>query len=283
MIFLQQNSFYGPDGAFVETNLWFESSFANCNTFKVGPTNHPDRTSETIRSPCEKVPSSQRTVTVVEVRFQGQSRPTATGSDISRDISHGADLAITLIAEQMGRSPANKAKGVFRWFLLVFEGQNKVLTMMDGHAVLLKVVALVNPAGVGEGPLIGKRGPGEATQVWSHQADVAPPAVVYGHVSDGAGQSAAHQAAVLAILAVGTRTRVGGRKLTVHPDVSLQVRQTWKHLRPPWREQKGGHGVHWKRHEEDKTSTYNTSRHRKPSSALPRNGESELKTNKQTQ
>lgn len=108
---------------------------------------------------------------------------------------------------------------------------------MDGHAVLLEVVALVNPAGVGVRPLIGKRGPGEAAQVWSHQADVAPPAIIYGHVSDGGGVSAAHQAAVLTILAVGAGTRVGDRKLTVHPNVSLQVRQTWKHLRPPWREQ----------------------------------------------
>lgn len=171
------------------------------------------------------------------MRFQGQRRPTATGSDISNDISHGADLAITLIAEQMGRSPANKAKGVFRCFLLIFEAQIKVLTVMDGHAVLLKVVPLVHPAGVGVRPLIGKWGPGEAAQVWSHQADVAPPAVVYGHVSDGDGVSAAHQPAVLTVLAVWAGTRVGGRKLTVHPDVSLQVRQTWEHLRPPWREQ----------------------------------------------
>lgn len=172
-----------------------------------------------------------------QVRLQGQRRPTATGSDISNDISHGADLAITLIAEQMGRSPANKEKGVFRWFLLMFEGLNKVLTVMDGHAVLLKVVALVHPAGVGVRPLISKWGPGEAAQVWSHQTDVGPPAVVYGHVSDGDGVRGAHQAAVLTILAVGAGTRVGGRKLTVHPDVSLQVRQTWKHLRPPRREQ----------------------------------------------
>lgn len=112
---------------------------------------------------------------------------------------------------------------------------------MDGHAVLLKGVALVNPAGIGEGPLVSKRGPGEAAQVWRHQADIAPPAVVYGHISDAAGESAAHQAAVLPILAVGALTRVGGWKLTVHPDISLQVRQTWKHLRPPWREQKSGH------------------------------------------
>lgn len=115
---------------------------------------------------------------------------------------------------------------------------------MDGHAVLLEVVALVNPAGVGEGPLIGKRGPGEAAQIRSHQADVAPPAVLCGHVGDGVGESAAHQTAVLPILAVGAGARVGGWELTVHPDVPLQVGQAWKHLRPPWREQKGGHGIH---------------------------------------
>lgn len=178
------------------------------------------------------------------VRFQGESRPTATGSDISRDNSHGADLAITLMAEQIVRCPAEKAKCAFRCSLLVFDGQNKGLTVMDGHAVFLKVVALVNPAGVGEGLLIGKRGPGEAAQVWSHQADVAPPAVLCGHVSDGVGKGAAHQTAVLPILAVGAAARVGGRKLTVHPDVSLQVRQTWKHLRPPWREEKSGQPTH---------------------------------------
>lgn len=189
---------------------------------------------------------------MVEVRFQGLRSPTATGSDISNDISHGADLAITLMAEQMGRSPANKAKGVFRWFLLVCEGQDEVLTVVDGHAVLFEVVSLVNPAGVGVRPLVGQRGPGEAAQVWSHQADVAPPAVVYGHVSDGAGVSAAHQAAVLAVLAVGPGARVGDWKLAVHPDVPLQVGQTREHLRPPWREQQGGHGVHW--NTEDNTS-----------------------------
>lgn len=111
---------------------------------------------------------------------------------------------------------------------------------MDGHAVLFKVFALVDPAGVGEGPFIGKWGPGEAAEIWSHQADVAPPTVLCGHISDGVGVGAAHQTAVLPIFAVGAGARVGGWKLTVHPDVALQVCQTWKHLRPPWREQKGG-------------------------------------------
>lgn len=175
------------------------------------------------------------------VCFHGQSRPTATGSDISRDNNHGADLAITLIAEQIRRCPAIKAKCGIRWLSLLFDGQYRVLTVMDGHAVLLEVVALVNPAGVRVGPLIGKRGPGEAAQVWSHQADVAPPAVLCGHISDGVGVGAAHQTAVLPVLAVGAGDQVGGRKLTVHPDVSLQVCQTRKHLRPAWREQKSVH------------------------------------------
>lgn len=177
-------------------------------------------------------------IKVVVVHFHGQSRPTATGSDISSDISHGADLAITLMAEQIGRSPERKGKRVFGWFLLGCDGQNTVLTVVDGHAVLFKVVALVNPAGVGEGLLFGHRGPGEAAQVGSHQADVAPPAVVPGHVRGGVGVGAAHQAAVLPVLAVRARNGVGGGELTVHPDVSFQVCQTWEHLRPPWREQK---------------------------------------------
>lgn len=41
----------------------------------------------------------------VEVRVQGLSRPTATGSDITSDKTHGADSNMTLIAEQIGRIP----------------------------------------------------------------------------------------------------------------------------------------------------------------------------------
>lgn len=64
--------------------------------------------------------------------------------------------------------------------------------MMDGHAVFLPAAALVNPAGVGEWPLISQRGPGEAAQSGSDQADVAPPAVFCGHIDDGVGVGAAH-------------------------------------------------------------------------------------------
>lgn len=94
---------------------------------------------------------------------------------------------------------------------------------MHGHAVLFPGVALVNPAGVGEGLLIRQRGPGEAAQLGIDQADVAPPAVLCGHVDDGVGVGAAHQPAVLPVLAVGAGHLVSGGKLTVHPDVSLQV------------------------------------------------------------
>lgn len=112
---------------------------------------------------------------------------------------------------------------------------------MDGHAVLLPGVALVNPAGVGERPLIGQRRPGEAAQIGTDQADVAPPAVLRRHVDDSIGVSAAHQPAVLTVLTVGARDLVGGRKLTVHPDVSFQVGEARKHLRPTWGEQKRSH------------------------------------------
>lgn len=114
-------------------------------------------------------------------------------------------------------------------FQLVFGGNkdpDKIrskLTVMDSHAVLLPAVALVNPAGVGERPLISQRGPGEAAQIGSDQADVAPPAVLCGHIDDGVGVGAAHQPAILTILTVGAGDLVGGWKLTVHPDVSLQV------------------------------------------------------------
>lgn len=94
---------------------------------------------------------------------------------------------------------------------------------MHGHAVLLPAFALVNPAGVGERPLISHWGPGEAAQRGIDQANVAPPAVVCGHIDDGIGVGAAHQPAVLPILTVGAGHLVGGWKLTVHPDVSLQV------------------------------------------------------------
>lgn len=94
---------------------------------------------------------------------------------------------------------------------------------MHGHAVLLPAVSLVNPAGVGEGSLIGQRRPGEAAQCGVDQADVAPPAVLHGHVDDVVGVSAAHQPTVLPILAVGAGHLVRGREFTVHPNISLQV------------------------------------------------------------
>lgn len=95
--------------------------------------------------------------------------------------------------------------------------------MMHSHAVLLPAVALVNSAGVGVRLLISQRGPGEAAQCGSDQADIASPTILGGHVDDGIGVGAAHQPAVLPILTVGPRDLVGGRKLTVHPDISLQV------------------------------------------------------------
>lgn len=97
------------------------------------------------------------------------------------------------------------------------------LTLMNGHAVLLPVATLVNPAGVGEGPLISKCGPGEAAQVGSDQANITPPAVLCGYIGDGIGIGAAHQPAVLPILAIRAVNLVGDWKLAVHPDISLQV------------------------------------------------------------
>lgn len=109
---------------------------------------------------------------------------------------------------------------------------------MNGHAVLLPAASLINPAGVGVRLLISHRGPGEAAQVGRDQAHIAPPAVFCGHIDDGVGDGAAHQPAVLAVLTVGTGDLVGGWELTVHPDVSLQVSQTWKHLGTTWSEEK---------------------------------------------
>lgn len=115
---------------------------------------------------------------------------------------------------------------------------------MDSHAVLLPGVALVNPAGVGERSLISQGGPGEAAQVWTDQADVAPPSILHGHIDYCVGEGAANQPAVLSILAVGPGDLISFWKLTVHPDISLQVRETWKHLRPTWSKQKCRHWVH---------------------------------------
>lgn len=115
---------------------------------------------------------------------------------------------------------------------------------MHGHAVLLPFAALVDPAGVGVRLLVGQRGPGEAAQGGADQADVAPPAVLRGNVVDDVGVGAAHQPAVLPILAVGSGDLVGGQELAVHPDVSLHVGETREHLRPSWREHKRVHGVH---------------------------------------
>lgn len=95
---------------------------------------------------------------------------------------------------------------------------------MDSHAVLLPGVALVNPAGVSERPLISQGGPGEAAQVWTDQADVAPPSILHGHIHDCVWVSAANQPAVLSILTVGPGDLICFWKLTVHPDISLQVR-----------------------------------------------------------
>lgn len=94
---------------------------------------------------------------------------------------------------------------------------------MDSHAVLFPRAALVNPAGVGKRFLVSQRGPGEAAQIRSDQADVTPPAVLCGHIGDSVWEGAAHQPTVLPILTVGAGDLVGGWKLTVHPDISLQV------------------------------------------------------------
>lgn len=95
--------------------------------------------------------------------------------------------------------------------------------MVDSHAVLLPAVALVHPAGVGERPLVCQRGPGETAQRGADQADVAPATVLCGHVDHGVGEGAAHQPAVLSVLTVRAGNFIGGWKLAVHPDVSLQV------------------------------------------------------------
>lgn len=167
------------------------------------------------------------------MNVHGLSRPTAMGSDMTRDKNHGVDSNNTLIAEQMGRIPATEHNLTLDIVSLeVWREKPRAelprriqtaLTVMDRHAVLLPAAALVNPAGVGEGLLISQRGPGEAAQIRSDQADVAPPPVLCGHIDHGVGVGAAHQAAVLTILAVGARDLVGGWKLTVHPDVMLQV------------------------------------------------------------
>lgn len=97
------------------------------------------------------------------------------------------------------------------------------LTVVDSHAVFLPAGPLVHSAGVGVWLLVGHGGPGEAAQVVVDQADVAPPAVVNGHVDDSVGVGAAHQPAVLAVLAVRSWSLVGGWELAVHPNIPLQV------------------------------------------------------------
>lgn len=109
---------------------------------------------------------------------------------------------------------------------------------MHSHAVLLPVVTLVNSAGVGVRLLISQWSPDEAAQICTDQANIASSAVVMGHISDSVRVGAAHQPAVLPILTVRSRDLIGGRELTVHPNISLQVSETWKHLRPTRREQK---------------------------------------------
>lgn len=162
------------------------------------------------------------------IEIHGLKRPTAIGSDATSDNNQGADLNITLIAEQIGRIPAKEQKVSSGEVLALliwseYELYESLLTVMHGHAVLLPVVALINSAGVGVRFLIRHRSPGEAAQTGTDQADVAPPAILGGHVDDGVGVGAAHQPAVLPILTVRPGDFVGGGELAVHPDVSFQV------------------------------------------------------------
>lgn len=94
---------------------------------------------------------------------------------------------------------------------------------MNGHAVLLPAVALINPAGIGVRLLISHRGPGETAQIGVGQADVAPSTVFHGHINDLVGVGGAHYPAVLTKLTVGAGDLIGLWELTVHPDISLQV------------------------------------------------------------
>ena len=115
---------------------------------------------------------------------------------------------------------------------------------MNGQAVLLPGQALVHTAGEGVGLLVRHRGPGEATQGGGDQADVGAPAVVHGHQVDHVGVGAAHQPAVLAVLAVGPRQLLCGGELTVHPEVPLQVGEAGVHLGPARLEQEAPGGAH---------------------------------------
>lgn len=116
--------------------------------------------------------------------------------------------------------------------------------MVNSQAVLFPAVALVNSAGVGMGLLISQWSPGQAAQSGSGQADITSSAVLNGNIDDCIWISTTHQSAVLSVLTERTRYLVSGWKLTVYPDVSLQVCETWKHLRPTWCKQKRGHRVH---------------------------------------
>ena len=122
------------------------------------------------------------------------------------------------------------------------------LTLVNGQAVLLPGQALVHAAGEGVGLLVRHRGPGEAAQGGADQADVGAPAVVHGHQVDHVGVGAAHQPAVLAVLAVGARELLGGGELTVHPEVPLQVGEAGVHLGPARLEQEAHGGAHWRTH-----------------------------------
>lgn len=115
---------------------------------------------------------------------------------------------------------------------------------MHSHAVLLPFVALVHPAGVRLGGLVGQWGPGEAAQVGIDQTHVAPPAVLHVHINDLVWDSGAHQPAVLPVLTVGAWDLVGGRKFTVHSHIPLQICQTGEHLRATRREEQRRQRAH---------------------------------------
>lgn len=115
---------------------------------------------------------------------------------------------------------------------------------MYSHAVLLPLVALVHPAGVGLRSLIGQWGPGEAAQVVIDQAHVAPPAVLHVHINDLVWDSGAHQPTVLSVLTVRAWDLVRGWKFTVYSHIPLQICQTGEHLRPTRREEERRHRAH---------------------------------------
>lgn len=108
------------------------------------------------------------------------------------------------------------------------------LTLVECHAVLLPGAALVNPARVGIGTVIGHWHPGEATNVRWHQGDIgtASDLNMRDQVDWSIWVGGSHKSPILSELAEWAWDLVGLGEFTVNLEVLLNVCKAGEHLWP---------------------------------------------------